>query len=303
MNILICFLFLWFENCCCFYTSSYVHKHYGDLKQALVFIIFKFLDLKLKHFFMKISLPSTTFFLKKTILLISVFFITTLSGQVVERSEQFLKTVSDKVSIGVHFGPMVHYGDIKAEKFWPIRDELRWGGAMSFNYVYNDYLSFSIQALSGSLAGIKSRDRGGNPVYYKFNTELFDASGFLEVNLNRLIFEGLPMNEWLRIYGKAGIGVVSFRSQLRDSRDDSLLDSYGWSEQDTVKSQTLKKAVIPIGIGGELKISKHFYVLLDVGMKNVLSNKLDAFIPSNPDNERNDIYGFTSLGVSYRIIK
>lgn len=217
----------------------------------------------------------------------------------------------NKFSIGLNFGSLLHYGDIKQWDYLPTSDEMKWGGGLILNYQISTYFSLQGQFLIGELAGIKTNFTQNTGPYHdglltnlKFNTEFYEFGLNTTISLNRLLAPCYKFNERWNLYGLTGLGYISFRSQ--SFRLDTLTgvyniyNYYGWKEDGTVKDKMTRELVIPVGLGLKYKISNKFDVYLESTLRLLFSDKLDAYV--RPYNF-NDKYGYTSIGLIYRFGK
>lgn len=242
---------------------------------------------------------------KKLLLcLLSVFFLASVNLQAQEEER---KLEIDKFSIGLNFGSLLHYGDVKQYDYWPTPEERKWGFGAVINYQISPIFSVQAQGLTGNLAGIKRNFKsstgsihGGNPANLKFDAEIYEGSFNATISLNRWWAPNLKANDWLNVYAVAGIGLVRFRSQLRDLRDDTFINSYGWSEQGTVEEDMTTETVVPLGLGLKIKLHDKIDFNLESTIRNVNTDKLDAYVRTNNSQDK---YGYTSIGFTYRIGK
>jgi outer membrane protein OmpA-like peptidoglycan-associated protein len=211
------------------------------------------------------------------------------------------------VSVGLNFGSLLPYGDIKKWDFWPTKEELSWGGGAIVNYQFSPLFAMQGQLLVGKLSGEKPRFLNTTGSYHhgqqanlKFEAEFYETSINFTVSLNRLLTPCSKLNNRLNIYALAGLGYVSFRSQLRKTDDDSFVASWGWLTNGTVKGNMTRELVIPVGMGVKYKINDRFDVYLESTIRNAYTDKLDAYVRANNSNDK---YGFTSLGFIMRFGK
>ncbi len=223
-----------------------------------------------------------------------------LSGKIAaqQKSEQPL---IDKISIGANFGSLLAYGDIKQYNFWPTPDERKWGFGALVNYQISPILSFQVQGLMGKLAGIKRNFTSGRQANLKFNADIYEGSINATVSLNRWWAPNLKINEKLNFYVMAGIGLVDFRTKLSKLTTDVLIKEYGWDNADASKKDKMTtETTFPVGLGVKYRASKKIDIMLETQLRNVYSDKLDAYVrPYNHD----DKYGYTFIGISYRLGK
>ncbi len=245
----------------------------------------------------------------KTFIILLVFAFLVCS-QSIHAQENSFKDIN-KFSIGLNFGSLLPYGDIKQNDYLPTSDELKWGGGLILNYQISSYLSLQGQFLIGELAGSKSNFTQNTGPYHdglltnlKFNTEFFEFGINTTVSLNRLLTPCYKFNNRWNIYALAGLGYINFRSQSFRldtlTGDYDIYNYYGWKEDGTVKDKLTRELILPLGLGVKFKISNKFDVYLESTMRLLFSDKLDAYV--RPYNF-NDKYGYTSIGFIYRFGK
>jgi outer membrane protein OmpA-like peptidoglycan-associated protein len=230
------------------------------------------------------------------------FFVSLISSSPSNAQETYSET--NKFSVGLNFGSLLPYGDIKQWDYKPVDDELKWGWGAVVNYQISTYFSLQGQFLTGKLAGSKKNFTSNTGPYHegleanlKFNAEFWEISMNATVSLNRLLTPCLKLNNRWNIYGIGGVGYFNFRSQLRGLLDDRYINSYGWTSDGTVKDKMTREAVVPAGLGVKYKISNKFDVYAESTMRFVFTDKMDAYVRVYNFNDK---YGYTSLGLIYR---
>ena len=202
---------------------------------------------------------------------------------------------------------MLHYGDIKQYDFWPLPEERKWGGGAVINYQVSPIFSLQLQGLHGNLAGVKRNFRAtsgtyweGNPANYKFEAELYEGTFNATISLNRWFTPNLKLNDWLNFYALGGVGLIQFRTQLRDLKDDTFINSYGWKNKGTEEADMTTETVFPVGLGVKIKLHDKIDLNIESTIRNLNSDKLDAYIRHN---NAKDKYGYTFIGFTYRFGK
>jgi len=247
-------------------------------------------NLSIKNIFMKT--------LKITFSLLLVFIL--LSGKI-KAQQTSDQPLIDKISIGANFGSLLAYGDIKEYDFWPAPEERKWGFGGILNYQISSIFSIQAQGLMGNIAGIKRKFTNGKPANLKFEASMYEGSLNATVSLNRWWAPNLKINEKLNFYAMAGVGLMNFRTQLRDLNTDKLIKEYGWDNADPSKKDKMTtETTFPVGLGVKYRAAKKLDIVLETQLRNVYSDKMDAFVrPYNHD----DKYGYTYIGISYRLGK
>ena len=117
---------------------------------------------------------------------------------------------------------------MKQYDFWPTPKERKWGFGGNVNVQVSPVLSFQLQGLMGKLAGIKRNFLDGTPANLKFDANIYEGSLNFTLSLNRWFTPNLTkMNEKVNFYLLGGVGLISFRTQLRGLYNDEFIKDYG----------------------------------------------------------------------------
>ena len=232
---------------------------------------------------------------------LSLFLILILfSNKVISQERSGKATLMDKFSVGLNFGSLLTYGDIKEYNFYPASGERKWGFGGIVNFQISPLISFQAQGLMGKLAGIKREFISGTTANLKFDADIYEGSLNATLSLNRLLAPNLKLNEKVNFYVLAGVGLLKFRTQLRGLHDDYFIKDYGYSIDGTVKEKMTTETSFPIGLGIKFKASRKIDIVLESSLRNVITDKLDAFVRPS---DTHDKYGYTFIGVSYKFGK
>ena len=233
---------------------------------------------------------------------LSLFLLIVLfSNRIIAQEKSNTTPLIDKFSVGLNFGSLLSYCDVKEYNFWPTPDERKWGFGGDVNFQVSPILSFQAQGIAGKLAGIKRHFIGGAPANLKFNAEIYEGSLNATISLNRWWAPNLKINDKVNFYGIAGIGLITFRSQLRGLYDDKFIRDFGYSDNGTVKDKMTTETVFPVGLGIKYKATKKIDIVLETTLRNVITDKLDAYVTGN--SLARDKYGYTFVGISYKFGK
>ena len=113
--------------------------------------------------------------------------------------------------------------------------------------------------------------------------------------LNRIfISKEADEDSRLRFYVKAGVGVLKFRTILKNLDSNLFINSYGYNSGETY-GKMLSSYVIPVGAGIRYRLGNNVYLRLEGLMKFTGTDKLDADI----SDSKYDKYGMTSLGLIF----
>lgn len=195
--------------------------------------------------------------------------------------------------ISVHGGSNLFYGDVTVYPLWPAKEynnERKWAMGVSLDKEFNTYVQARGNLIYGTLSGTKREYSNGSPANIYFDATLFEYSAALKLTLNA--------ENPFSVYCYGGLGFVHFRSQRKDLRTNAVLMSYGYDQNNNKTSPTIE-AMAPLGIGFDYRFTDNLSVNLDISLRIVNTDKLDATI-SNPNPFFQDMYGYTAIGLSYR---
>ncbi|MFO7868455.1 MAG: hypothetical protein R6U95_04050 [Bacteroidales bacterium] len=195
-------------------------------------------------------------------------------------------------AISLHGGSNLFYGDLRIYDFWPAKEynnERKWAAGISLDKEINHYFHVRGNVLYGTLSGTKREYSSGVPANLYFDASLFEYSAVAKLVLGA--------HNPLSFYTYAGLGFVHFRSEQKDLRNNQVYTAYGY-DGDTKTSPTIE-TVAPVGVGVDYKFTENFSAHLDVSLRIVNTDKLDATI-SGDDGLFQDMYGYSAVGVSYR---
>lgn len=217
-------------------------------------------------------------------------------------------------TIGVGFGPIIYYTDVINYSLMP-KDHFRFAPSITVARQFNRPWGIEAQFLKADMYGEK------NGRY--FSGDLIDASLNLTLSINQLAIFG-PINDRWNIYTKLGIGMVFFRSKVRNLSDDSFKkvkdvythisgypNPYGWDDEDylvigydrkndpTKKQSRQSEVVVPIGVGAQYRINEHWDAGFELIMHSMTADNLDV----NLSGADNDSYLLPKFTIRYKIGK
>ncbi len=214
-----------------------------------------------------------------------------ISGPAYSQGSDTKTTVYNKFSVELNGGLLSHYGDVKRYRYYP-GDELSFGGGFGLNYHITPLLTLRGSFLAGQLVGEMPRsDR-----HFENNFMEYTFNGI--INFNQLFAPNSRSNEFFSIYGVAGVGLISYRSKLMTISSDQVLESYGYASDGTTKEDRITDMTIPLGIGLKFRLSERFDIGIESAFRATKTDKLDAVNRSFSDN---DVYNYTSLGITIRL--
>jgi len=240
--------------------------------------------------------------MKKTLLILALF---ALTGSLA--IAQVPKKGYNKLSITVHGGLTTFYGDIQQYTWWPVKENRSergsWGIGGNVAWQFNPVWGINVNLMGATLKGTK---RHGTTVTNSTNNfAYFDASTFEYtvngvMNFMNLIYRDKTKPRRFSYYFSFGMGFTSFRSVKKRLGTDEVIGTVGYKNYDLDKKERTTETVFPCAFGVKFKISKHFDVGIETSIRFVTSDKLDA---TRGNTGINDKYGYTSLGLTYKIGK
>ena len=211
--------------------------------------------------------------------------------------------LKDGWSVGVNFGSLLFYGDIRQYDYYPVtepQNERKWGYGLTVTKLISPILGFQGQILNGSLTGVKrgvkNKTTGSSTQGYYFNTDVFEYDVNAIINLSNISFSGNIRPRKLTLYSLVGFGVTNFRTQLYSLRTGKVVKRYGYDKNGGELPRT-SEVVIPIGAGLKYRINKQFDVSLEATMRNVNSDKIDGRVVKTSAKDK---YGYFNVGVGYK---
>jgi len=200
-------------------------------------------------------------------------------------------------SVGANFGSNLFYGDLRVYNYWPVGDynnERKYAGGIFIGKKLNSFLEYRGNLLVGSLSGTKRVDLKKRPVSQYFDSKIFEYSSTIKLDISSLI-AGAKDDRFFSVYTYAGLGLVNFRSQRKSLTTNKVIMSYGYNGTKKIAATT--EAVIPVGGGFDFLLTKNLKLNIDASIRFVNTDKLDAYV--NHKTGIDDMYGYTSIGVSY----
>ncbi len=232
-------------------------------------------------------------------------------------SEQQLYKRENKYNnwtIGIGFGPVFYYTDIIDYTVFP-KDHYRFAPSIMIARQFNRPWGIEAQMMMADMYGQK------NGRY--FNGNLIDASLNLTLSINQLAIFG-PISDRWNIYAKLGIGLVYFRSRVRDLDDNTFKqvkdvyphisgypNPYGWSDEDylvigydrqndpTNKQKRKSEVVVPVGVGAQYRVNERWDAGFELMMHSMTKDNLDV----NLSGADNDSYLYPTFTIRYKIGK
>lgn len=221
-------------------------------------------------------------------LLILLIFTASANAQVSDVS----LPVYNKFSLDLNAGMPSHFGDVKANPYWPSTQELSFGGGLGLNYHLSPVLSLRAGFLTGKLMGENEVND------WQFENSFMEYSLNTVFNFNQLFVPSSPVNRVFSVYGVLGVGVVGYRTTLSTFDGGTVLQTYGRSEDGLTNESREWDMVIPFGLGVRFRLSDRIDLGLESAFRYTKTDKLDGV---NRVFSATDMYNYTSLGVNIRL--
>ena len=241
----------------------------------------------------------------RKLLLILVAF--TLSASVASAQEAGKKKAYNKLSISINGGLTTFYGDIQQYTWWPVKDfrserKGAWGMGGNIGWQFNPVWGVNINLMGANLRGTKRHgaNTGSPNNYVYFDANTFEYTVNATLNFMNLIYRDKTKLRKFKYYFSFGMGFTSFRSAKFRLGTDELVDRVGYEPGTLTKKERTTETVFPLAFGVKYRISKKFDLGLETSIRYSTGDKLDA---TRGNTGINDKYGYTSLGLTYKIGK
>lgn len=220
---------------------------------------------------------------------------------------QNLGPVFEGAWLSASAGPMYYQGDLAQYYVFPkIKD---WGESFRSGYkvtlgrdiMWGLGAQFHFQ--KGSLKG--TRQPGPQSTWVYFRSDFHDIGLSIKYDLNDLLFSK-ENADYRRCYlhGKAGFGMVWYRSQLFDRETNATKDYEGYIETEETKHLAQKTLVdkekmpyaftVPVGLKFGYRINHKADIFLDITLTNTFTDRLDAWSRSWTANDK-----YTYIGAGF----
>jgi hypothetical protein len=200
----------------------------------------------------------------------------------------------NKWNITANYGQTIAWMDYNQEPDNPFgnyfTDRSSWNYGFILTRKLGKTFTANIQYIGGSLQGNKTRWSNGDTADVSFKTNFNDISINFEVDLMNLVFEKKD-RRWFTAYLKGGIGYIMYDPSIWKTSDGTI--------RPTEKGASL---IIPWGWGARSDISKHWSIRFENTFHHAFADDLEG--NHNPEySSVNDIYNYTSIGVTYHIFQ
>lgn len=196
--------------------------------------------------------------------------------------------------VDVHAGALFYYGDLVvlkgAEYPIPYPRDWRLGYGLTVTNQITPNWGVRGRLINGKYAG--RREIG--PDYYSFSAKLLETSLQTTYDLSSFLRNAQEEHAY-RIYGIAGIGLMNYRADLFDYRNNIYLGSEGAGGGSGINGRNLQ-GDLSLGLGLDINLAENLRLSLESTYMGTGSDKLDAFVGST---NKNDVLQYTSLGLGY----
>ncbi len=194
-------------------------------------------------------------------------------------------------NITLNGGATILWGDLNDEPSNPFgnyfNDHQGWGYGVIVTRRFGNTFSANLQYLGSNLKGYRSTWSNDSAADLSFESKIHDISLNLEVDILNLILESKE-RRWFSAYLKGGVGYVFYSPSVFKTSDGT-----------PVYSGSGASLVIPWGWGAKADISKHWSIRFENTFHHTFVDDVEGHGTIHSDV--NDIYSYTSLGVTYRI--
>lgn len=205
--------------------------------------------------------------------------------------------------VGIFGGTSSYYGDLQ-QKLFP-KDGYRAAGGLTYKYFMHPNVGLRFGATYASLYGADSTSE--SPAIKKrnlnFQTNLFEVSGGLEVNLLPVDFDEFKFSPYLF----AGLAVFYYNPYTIAANDDKVYlrplstEGQGLRQYPGRKLYSLVNVGIPLGAGLKVMIGKTVLVSTEIGFRYTATDYLDDVSSSYVNMDTLFRYkGKQSVDLSYR---
>ena len=172
----------------------------------------------------------------------------------------------ERWSVGVTAGNLLFYGDVAEFQYPWEKDmsEFKWAFGLVFRKDITPAIFLQGQGLNGSISGVVANEQ--------FKTNMLEYNLCAKINFYRLL-----INKPTRfaIYGLGGVGIVHYRSQMKNMQTDAVLRYVGYDAEGN-KTSMESDMIFPFGLGVGYAISPKININLDATYRYNNSDLLDS---------------------------
>lgn len=193
--------------------------------------------------------------------------------------------------LNANLGPGIFYGDIiNTQSTLSLKDiRMSYGGILRKQV--SPTFAFGLQLLKGRLHGTRL-NFGGKDL-------MFDAD-YLEYNFNTTVdlfnfFGRSRPDRKFSIYGFAGIGLINWKSDVKDYNTGNLFSPPGINENPSKGTQSA--IIVPLGMGMKFEFNHKFGLNLEGTVRTANTDYLDDW----KSGFKYDMFAYTSVGLFYNL--
>ena len=228
--------------------------------------------------------------MKKQILLVLItsFFLSHILGQDNGYIPSGNKAKYNTWLAGVKLGVTIPYTDIMDYDFFPSNAKsYQFGWSAFAKRQISPYVGLQAQFTTGKLYAEKSNR------HFESSFVQYGINGY--ISLTNLIFTNVTKKR-VNLYFLVGIGMIDFRSVLYEN--GIPVSDEGYSDPVNLeKNKATSEFIVPVAIGANFNITKLIDLDIETSLNNLVSSdKLDC-----TQESKNDKFGYTSVGISFKI--
>jgi hypothetical protein len=196
--------------------------------------------------------------------------------------------------LNYNIGTSVFLGDIKQNQWLPANDEWRLGTGVQFGKQISYVFGIRGQLLYGQMAGKRTQWNR------YFQSEYFETNVNATVSLNNL-FGTKRSDRLFNIYLIGGIGVTQYNTSVYELGTNKFITRVGKggvNGNGTGFGGRTLEGILTAGMGIDFRINDNIHINFESVHRGMNSDAFDAWEKGFPY----DIYNYTSIGVSWRIV-
>ncbi len=196
----------------------------------------------------------------------------------------------NKWNVTLNGGATLLWGDLSDEPANPFSkyfsEQQGWGYGLILSRRLGKTFTANLQYIGGNLQGYRSLWSNGDVADLRFNSKINDINLNVEVDLMNLIFESKE-HRWFSAYIKGGLGYLFYKPVVSRSNGTIVYSGSGSCLD------------IPWGWGVKSDITKNISIRFENTFHHATKDDVDGH--GTIYSHANDIYNYTSLGITYRI--
>ncbi|MBU2650269.1 MAG: hypothetical protein KKA81_04990 [Bacteroidetes bacterium] len=207
----------------------------------------------------------------------------------------------------INAGISLAHTDVSNNLVLPPTETWRMGFGANAGWQFLPFLGARAQVSGGWLNGEKSKMAEHNYRDVYFDADYFDYHLAGTISFTNMLFG--YKERLINFYGIVGFGQIQFKTKLKDSETGFLYAKNGYSG-DVIgpsgkgdKSGFFNRTMVwsvPAGIGFAIRASEKVDITLESQWKWTDTERLDGVIVKRDYPVKNDMYSYTSLGITYK---